>query len=199
MEHGHDQEPDRLPEIDQLPQSRIIHDLVGSADVGLDGDNADLGGEQRIVVDAHDRVVVHVDHPRGRVDRAGHLVHARRGRDPGAQVDELPDARLGEKAHRTDQEVPVRPRQLWVPPGRTRRLAWRTPGRPGSYPCRRAPSHKPGPDEPWIRLCHSAPGATASRMLPAVGPLTDSFAANHTPAFRAIVALPPWESRRLGR
>jgi hypothetical protein len=49
----------------------------------------------------HHRVVVHVDDPAGRVDRLRQIAAGRRAGQAGADVDELPDARLdGEEAHR---------------------------------------------------------------------------------------------------
>lgn len=48
---------------------------------------------------AYHRVVVHVQHPRGRRHCLGHLVHVRAGRQPGPQVEELPDSGFGQHPH----------------------------------------------------------------------------------------------------
>jgi hypothetical protein len=53
-----------------------------------------MAGQQRAGVREDDRVVVHVDDPGLRRDRLGDLVGAARGRDAGADVEELPDPRL---------------------------------------------------------------------------------------------------------
>ena len=48
----------------------------------------------------HHRVVVDVDHPARRVDRLGEVAAGACARQPGADVDELPHARLeGQEAH----------------------------------------------------------------------------------------------------
>jgi ketosteroid isomerase-like protein len=52
----------------------------------------------------HDRIVVHVHHPRGRSHPLSDLVRVVRRRQPGPDVQELPDTRLG------DQEVHRRAR-----------------------------------------------------------------------------------------
>jgi hypothetical protein len=54
-------------------------------------------------------IIVHVDDPGGRGERLNHLVDVRLGRDAGADVEELPDARLGRQPrHGAAQERPVR-------------------------------------------------------------------------------------------
>jgi hypothetical protein len=53
----------------------------------------------------HHRVVVDVDDPAGRVDRLREIAAGLRAGQAGADVDELPDARLdGEEAHRPPME-----------------------------------------------------------------------------------------------
>jgi hypothetical protein len=90
-----EQEPDRLPEIDELPDNRMIHDLRRPAHVAGD----DLGGagisQQGLPVGVDVRDLVHV---------------ARRGQ-ARANVEDLGDSRLGDQVpDRPSQEGPVGPR-----------------------------------------------------------------------------------------
>jgi hypothetical protein len=55
----------------------------------------------------HHLVVVRVDDPGLRHGRLGHLAGVVRGRDAGADVEELPDAPLGHVPHRAAEERPV--------------------------------------------------------------------------------------------
>jgi hypothetical protein len=65
-------------------------------------------GEQGPGVAQHDRVVVHVDHAAVRRRRLRHLVGVVRGRDAGAEVEELPDPGLrGQEPDHPGQERPV--------------------------------------------------------------------------------------------
>ncbi|GAA3102804.1 hypothetical protein GCM10020001_019920 [Nonomuraea salmonea] len=86
---------------------RVVQDRVGVAQVARQRHDAGLPGQQRAGVGEHDRVVVHVDDA-GAVDvPPGHLVHVVLGGQPGADVDELPHARLGDRADRAAQEGAV--------------------------------------------------------------------------------------------
>ena len=87
--------------------------VAGVAQVGVDVVAGALGGagQQGAGVHQHERVVVDVDDARFRRDRLRDLVGVVGGGQPGADVEELPDARLA-------GQVPA-------PPGRG------TPGRPG--------------------------------------------------------------------
>ena len=70
---------------------------------------ASVAGQQGAGVGEHDRVVVHVDDPGLRRDRLGDLVGVARRRDAGADVEELPDPRLGgQVADGAAEERPVR-------------------------------------------------------------------------------------------
>jgi len=61
----------------------------------------------------HRRVVVHVDHPGAGRGVLGDLVHVAVGRQPGAEIQELPDARLGgQEPDRAAEERPVGPGHL---------------------------------------------------------------------------------------
>ena len=65
------------------------------------------GGEQRRAC-ASTSGSVDVDHAGGRHDRLRDLVHVVRGRQPGADVEELPDARLpGQVDDGAAKECPV--------------------------------------------------------------------------------------------
>ncbi len=76
-------------------------------------------------------------------DRLGDLVHVGRGRDAGADVEELADPGLGDEVPR-----PRPSRSRWartmIGSAGTRAMSWRRPrGRPRSCPCRRAGSRTP--------------------------------------------------------
>jgi hypothetical protein len=110
------QQADGSAEVDQRADDGVGQDLRGPADV--EGD--DLGGlgvgEQRLAVRVDDRVVVDVDHVDRRVDFVRDLAHVALGGQPGADVEQLRDARLADQvAHHPAQERPVRH-------GRERRL-----------------------------------------------------------------------------
>jgi hypothetical protein len=65
-------------------------------------------GQQRPGVGKHHRVVVDVDNPGIRGNALGHLMSVLRGRQPGAEIKELPDPRFrGQVAHRAAEECPV--------------------------------------------------------------------------------------------
>ena len=81
---------------------------VRVAHVRADGVHAVSRREQRVVVGDHDRIVVHVHHPRGRDDVARDLVHAGRRGQTAAQVEELGDTLLGEEANGAAEESAVR-------------------------------------------------------------------------------------------
>src|SRR3954447_21852325 len=75
-------------------------------DVG--GGAVGSAGQQPPRVGQHDGVVVDVDDTRFRRDRLGHLVHVVRGRDPGAEVEELPYPRiLDQVRHGTAEKTTV--------------------------------------------------------------------------------------------
>jgi alditol oxidase len=101
----------RLREVKQ--SACLAEDGAGVAQVGVDvlGGPRVAAGEQRAGVGEHDRVVVHVHHTGLRRDRLGDLVGVARRRDAGADVEELPDPRLGgEVADDAAEERPVGPR-----------------------------------------------------------------------------------------
>jgi hypothetical protein len=66
VQDGQQQQGDRLVEVDQLPDLRMLHDRVGLAQVALDGRGV-VAGQQGAAVGHHHGVVVDVDDPdRGR-------------------------------------------------------------------------------------------------------------------------------------
>jgi hypothetical protein len=81
------------------------------AQVGVDVGGRALGaaGQQGPGVQEHDRVVVHVHHPGVRRHPLGHLVRVVRRGQPGPDVEELPDARLGgQVVHHAAEKRPLR-------------------------------------------------------------------------------------------
>jgi len=106
-------EPDRLAEVDHVTDVLVVEDRLRFARVRVNvgGPALGRGGQQGPRVSEDQGVVVAVHDPAGRVDGLGDLVHAVRRRQPGADVEELPDARLGRQVpHGPAQERPVLPR-----------------------------------------------------------------------------------------
>src|SRR5690606_40665984 len=87
---------------------RVVEDLLGLADVTLDGDLV-AAVEHRPGVHHDDRVDVDVDHPAGAQDAVGHLVHGALAGQAGADIEELADAGLGQVAYGPAQEGAVGP------------------------------------------------------------------------------------------
>jgi len=77
----------------QCPRG-LFEDLRRVLEVGVDvvGESLGPAGQQRTRVRENDGVVVDVDDPRVRGDALGDLVDVLRGGQPGADVEELPDA-----------------------------------------------------------------------------------------------------------
>ena len=101
---------DRLAEVQGA--GRLLEDLVRVPQVGVEvrGDALRAAGQQRAGVRQHQRVVVDVDDAALRRDGLGHLVGVAGRGQPGAEVEELPDARLGgQVAHAAGEEGPVGP------------------------------------------------------------------------------------------
>jgi hypothetical protein len=108
MKDRDEQEGHRLAEIDQLSNLRVSQDRAGLPQVGQDDAGGAAAREQRVGVHVHDGVVVHVNDPRVRCGGLGYLVGVLGGRQPGADVQELADARLpGEVLDGAAQEGPV--------------------------------------------------------------------------------------------
>jgi hypothetical protein len=102
VQHGHEQQRDRLGQVHQLQQLRVAQDLPGAAQVRLDRDRVLVTGQDHPAVLNGDRVVVDVDDAGIRGGVLGDLVDVTHGRDARADVEELADARLpGEMADGT--------------------------------------------------------------------------------------------------
>ena len=125
LQHGQQHDRDRLGEV-QRP-GRVGQDLLRVPQVGVEVVAGALRAalQERLGVRQHDGVVVDVDDPAVRRGALGDLVGVVRGRDPGADVEELPDPRLGgQEAHRPGQERAVGPhREHQVRVGLQRPLA----------------------------------------------------------------------------
>ena len=101
MHDGDQHDRDRAGEV-QGP-CRLRQDRAQIAQVGVDvvGGARGGAGEQRPGVGEHDRVMVHICDAAVRRHRLRDLVRVIRGRDAGADVEELPDPRLGgQETHR---------------------------------------------------------------------------------------------------
>ena len=100
-------------DVGQAGDGRGHGDVDATAgEVGVDVVRGTLGParEQRARVGEHHGVVVDVHDPGVGDDRLGDLVDVLRGRQPGADVEELADAVvLGERGHRAAHEVAVVP------------------------------------------------------------------------------------------
>jgi hypothetical protein len=105
-----EQQADRLVPVQVLAHLRVGEKAGRVPEVAVHGEGHLVVGEQRPGVGQDDRVVVEVDHPGSRVDRVGDLVHVLRGRQPGADVEELSQARLADQVpdHAAEQ-VTLRP------------------------------------------------------------------------------------------
>jgi hypothetical protein len=109
LQDGHQRDRDRPGEVKQ--PSRLVQDpaCVTQVTVDVGGLAFRAADQQRAGVGQDHRIVVHVDHAGRRRDRLGDLVGVVRGRDAGADVEELPNAGLGRQvAHRATQERTVR-------------------------------------------------------------------------------------------
>src|SRR5439155_19384220 len=92
---GREHDGDRLAEVQGA--GRLLEDLVRVPQVGVEvrGDALRAAGQQRAGVRQDQRVVVDVDDAALRRDGLGHLVRVAGRGQPGAEVEELPDARVG--------------------------------------------------------------------------------------------------------
>ena len=109
MQHPEQHDGDRPAEV-QDP-GRLGQDRPGVAQVRVDVGGRALGaaGEQGPGVQEHDRVVVYVHDARLRRHPLGYLVRVVHRGQPGPDVQELPDARLGHQVvHRPAEERPLR-------------------------------------------------------------------------------------------
>ena len=118
---------------------RIAQELIGPGQVPVDGQGPRRGKQRPRMADHH-RIVVDVDHPRIRRDLLGDLMHAVHGGQPGADVEELGDAGAPRRSARPARGTCGSRGRATAAAGRRRPIARRLPGRPRSYPCRRASS-----------------------------------------------------------
>ncbi len=93
---GRHQHPDRLAEVDELAKLGVAEDRVRLAQVTADHNGRSRSGEQGTALRFHHRVVVDVDHPGVRGDPLNDIVRVPHGRQPGTDVNELPDTVLGD-------------------------------------------------------------------------------------------------------
>ena len=110
VQDGHQQDRDRVAEIDERPQLRAIQQLPWSAQVRLDDGHPVGAGQQRPAMEEDDRVGVHVEHPGIGRDLMRDLMHVALGGKARADVQELADPRLrGQEPHGPSQEGAVLP------------------------------------------------------------------------------------------
>jgi pimeloyl-ACP methyl ester carboxylesterase len=110
VQHRKQEQPHRLAQVQGLAHRRRPKDRVEVAEIGVEVPALPLwlAGEQGTSVCQHDGVVVDVDDPALRRDRLGDLVHVGVGRQPGTDVEELPDSRLGRQVpDRSREKAPV--------------------------------------------------------------------------------------------
>jgi hypothetical protein len=112
VNHGVEDQADRLAEVEEARDRGQRQQLIGRAHVGEHHHRRVVAGEQRLAVHGDARVVVHVDHAGRWVDRLGDLVRVLRGRQAGAEVEELADAPVGHVPDRAPQRSPVEPRAI---------------------------------------------------------------------------------------
>ena len=189
---GDQHDRDRAGEVEG--SRRLRQDLLRVAQVGVDVVQGALRGtgEQRLGVQQHDRVVVHVDHAAAGRHGLRYLVGVVRGRDAGADVEELPDPGLGgQEPHHPGEERAVgshRGDDAGV--GLDHRVAGRAVGGEVVLAAQPIVMHPGAVGHAGV---DDAAGATVS-VVPAVR----LFRAGHQCAFR--MKLPPWRiyARRVG-
>jgi hypothetical protein len=108
MQHRDQQDRDRLIEAEHRTDPGVPGDPARVPQVAAD-DRGALDAVQRVAgVRDHHRVVVNVDDAAVRRLRPRRLVHVPHGRQPGPDIEELPDPRVaGQVADRAAEEAPV--------------------------------------------------------------------------------------------
>jgi hypothetical protein len=101
-----------LGQVDQLGQPGIGEDAPGVVHVARYRDHSRALGQQAAGVRDHDRVVIHVRHPRVGFGVPGDVVRVQHGGQAGPDVDELPDAASRHVADGPAEELPVLPGHL---------------------------------------------------------------------------------------
>src|SRR5688572_6159751 len=99
VEQGHEEHPDRPFEVDQAPYLRVVENLRGLADIGLDHTNLGVAPQYGLTVRNGNRVDIHIDDPSIRIRPLGNLVNVSDRRDAGPNVKELVNALAQEKLH----------------------------------------------------------------------------------------------------
>jgi hypothetical protein len=103
-----EQNADRPIKIDQGLQLGVAQESVRPAQITKDGRYSGASCEQRSGVHDYLRVVIYVDHAGIGVDLLGDLVNVAACGQTGANVDELPDSRLGGQVlNRSAEERPI--------------------------------------------------------------------------------------------
>ena len=112
MQHRRQHHRDRLTQINHGLHIRVIQDARRIPHIPLDRPHPGTPAQQRPRVRYHHGVVIDIHHPGPRLQLMRHLMDMAGRRKPRADINELPDARLGsEKPDGADQETPVRPRR----------------------------------------------------------------------------------------
>ena len=105
--HGHrEDQAHRLAEVKEPPGPPVVQDFRRVGQVPGHGQHAGGLGQQVPGVRQHLGIVIHVDDPGIRGDGLRGLVGVRRGRQPAAHIEELPDALLGGVGDGAGLELP---------------------------------------------------------------------------------------------
>ena len=106
-ENAEHQQRDRLSEVEQRVPERVVEDLVGVAEVALDGGDAVVAPDQRSGEGHRQRVDVDVEDPGVRHAALRDLMDGAGGGHTAAEVDELLDPGVQAVPHGAAQEGPV--------------------------------------------------------------------------------------------
>ena len=110
MEYRGHQQADRLVQVDQLEQSRVVEDGVRVPQVGADHPDGALALEDVVAVQLDQRVQVDVDDTSVGHGPLHDVVGVADGGQAGPDVDELPDALGGDVPRGPLMETAVTPR-----------------------------------------------------------------------------------------
>jgi hypothetical protein len=108
VQHRRQDDRERPAGLDQRGHAGTGQDRGRLGGVPLDGDDIVAAGQQRVGVPHDHRVLIDVRHPAVRRGRLRDIVSVASGRQPGSDVDELPDAAVGgEPVHGAAEKHPV--------------------------------------------------------------------------------------------